>query len=39
MQLQYVQTVFLNFPILGTTTNFSWPHISVATLQKTFGGE
>jgi len=39
MELQYVQTVFLNFPILGTTTNFSWPHISVATLQKTFGGE
>ena len=39
MQLQYVQTVFLNFPILGTNTNFSWPHVSVATLQKTFGGQ
>jgi hypothetical protein len=39
MQLQYVQTVFLNFPILGTPKNFSWPHVSVATLQKTFGGQ
>ena len=39
MQLQYVQTVFLNFPILATNTNFSWPHVSVATLQKTFGGQ
>jgi hypothetical protein len=39
MQLQYVQTVFLNFPILGTNKNFSWPHVSVATLQKTFGGQ
>jgi hypothetical protein len=39
MQLQYVQTVLLNFPILGTNTNFSWPHVSVATLQKTFGGQ
>jgi hypothetical protein len=39
MQLQYVQTVFLNFPILGTGRNFSWPHVSVATLQKTFGGQ
>ena len=36
-QLQYVQTVLLNFPILGTTTNLSWPHVSVATLRKTFG--
>jgi hypothetical protein len=36
-QLQYVQTVILNFPILGTTTNLSWPHVSVATLRKTFG--
>jgi hypothetical protein len=37
LQLQYVQTVILNFPILGTNTNLSWPHVSVATLQKTFG--
>jgi len=37
LQLQYVQTVLLNFPILGTTTNLSWPHVSVATLKKTFG--
>ena len=28
LQLQYTQTVFLNF--LG----LSWPHVSVATLQK-----
>jgi hypothetical protein len=41
LQLQYVQTVFLNFPILGVTpvTNLSWPHVSVATLEKTFGGQ
>jgi len=37
LQLQYVQTVMLNFPVLGTTTNLSWPHVSVATLRKTFG--
>ncbi|MGA7750526.1 MAG: heme-binding protein, partial [Gallionella sp.] len=37
LQLQYVQTVLLNFPILGTATNLSWPHVSVATLRKTFG--
>jgi hypothetical protein len=37
LQLQYVQTVILNFPILGTSTNLSWPHVSVATLRKTFG--
>ncbi len=36
-QLQYVQTVMLNFPVLGTATNLSWPHVSVATLRKTFG--
>jgi hypothetical protein len=30
MQLQYTQTVLLNF--LG----LSWPHVSVATLKKTF---
>ena len=37
LQLQYVQTVLLNFPVLGTTNNLSWPHVSVATLRKTFG--
>ena len=37
LQLQYVQTVLLNFPILGTGVNLSWPHVSVATLRKTFG--
>jgi hypothetical protein len=39
LQLQYVQTVLLNFPILGVTpvANLSWPHVSVATLRKTFG--
>jgi hypothetical protein len=36
LQLQYVQTVFLNFPVVNT---LSWPHVSVATLQKTFGGQ
>jgi hypothetical protein len=43
MQLQYVQTVLLNFPILkpapAPPVPFSWPHVSVATLQKTFGGQ
>jgi hypothetical protein len=41
LQLQYVQTVLLNFPILGVNppVNLSWPHVSVATLQKTFGGQ
>jgi hypothetical protein len=48
VQLQYVQTVFLNFPIVtpGSTpgsinigANLTWPHVSVATLQKTFGGQ
>jgi hypothetical protein len=37
LQLQYVQTVLLNFPVLGTNNNLSWPHVSVATLRKTFG--
>jgi hypothetical protein len=37
LQLQYVQTVMLNFPILGTNKNLSWPHVSIATLRKTFG--
>jgi hypothetical protein len=42
MQLQYVQTVLLNFPLLPTgkpPVPFSWPHVSVATLRKTFGGQ
>jgi hypothetical protein len=42
MQLQYVQTVLLNFPILKPGQQpvpFSWPHVSVATLHKTFGGQ
>jgi hypothetical protein len=42
MQLQYVQTVMLNFPILKAgqpAVPFSWPHVSVATLRKTFGGQ
>jgi hypothetical protein len=48
MQLQYAQMTILNFPalLLGKPTasppvpppNFSWPHVQVATLQKTFGG-
>jgi hypothetical protein len=49
MQLQYAQFVFLNFPAVLITSaapppvsdqgklNFSWPHVSVATLRKTFG--
>jgi hypothetical protein len=41
LQLQYVQTVFLNFPVLGKSpvVNLTWPHVSVATLQKTFGAQ
>jgi len=42
MQLQYVQTVLLNFPLLPAgkpPVPFSWPHVSVATLRKTFGGQ
>jgi len=42
MQLQYVQTVLLNFPLLKpgvAPVPLSWPHVSVATLQKTFGGQ
>ena len=42
-QLQYVQTVLLNFPVITPGNppgaNLSWPHVSVATLQKTFGGQ
>jgi hypothetical protein len=39
MQLQYAQMVMLNFPALTIPgkPNFAWPHISVATLTKTFG--
>jgi len=49
MQLQYAQFVFLNFPAALIKSaappptsdqgllNFSWPHVSVATLHKTFG--
>ena len=43
MQLQYAQMVILDFPILTALTgvpskliNLGWPHISVATLRKTF---
>jgi hypothetical protein len=51
LQLQYVQTVFLNFPVLGAPLPapppppglsphaLTWPHVSVATLQKVFGGQ
>ena len=43
LQLQYVQTVFLNFPIIkpapASPVPFTWPHVSVATLRKTFGGQ
>ena len=39
MQLQYAQMVILDFPILKALPaiiNLGWPHISVATLRKTF---
>jgi hypothetical protein len=43
MQLQYAQMVVLDFPIFHllnsaakTYVNLGWPHISVATLRKTF---
>jgi len=43
LQLQYVQTVFLNFPVIPAAgapgPALSWPHVSVATLHKTFGGQ
>jgi len=35
-QLQYVQTVTIDFPVLGSQI-ISWPHISVATLRKLAG--
>ena len=49
MQLQYAQMTLLNFPAILIPSsaappisdqgklNFSWPHVSVATLRKTFG--
>jgi hypothetical protein len=43
LQLQYVQTVLLNFPVVVPGSppgkDLIWPHVSVATLQKTFGGQ
>ncbi len=36
MQLQYAQMTVLNFNILGTTALLGWPHVSVATLRKSF---
>jgi hypothetical protein len=43
LQLQYVQTVLLNFPVIkpGVPPGplLAWPHVSVATLRKTFGGQ
>ena len=39
MQLQYAQTVVLNFPILSAlpkVVTLGWPHVSVATLRKSF---
>jgi len=43
MQLQYAQMVVLNFPIFHLLhqtppvyVNLGWPHISVATLKKSF---
>jgi len=39
MQLQYAQMVLLNFPalLIPGQPNFSWPHITVSTLRKSFG--
>jgi hypothetical protein len=39
MQLQYAQMVLLNFPglLVPGQPNFSWPHITVSTLRKSFG--
>lgn len=39
-QLQYAQMVILNFPILKAlprVVDIGWPHVSVATLRRTFG--
>jgi hypothetical protein len=44
MQLQYAQMVVLNFPVFHLLqqappvyVNLGWPHITVATLRKSFG--
>ena len=41
MQLQYAQMTMLNFPvpttIIPAPNNLAWPHITVSTLQRTFG--
>ena len=40
LQLQYAQSVMLNFPIFlapAPQPMVSWPHVSVATLRKSFG--
>jgi hypothetical protein len=43
MQLQYAQMVFLNFPVLLAPPTppplplLTWPHVSIATLRKSFG--
>jgi len=36
-QLQYIQEIYLDFPVLGSTDQITWPHISVATLRKQAG--
>ena len=40
IQLQYAQMTMLDFPNLPTdgtkAQNFAWPHVSVATLRKSF---
>jgi hypothetical protein len=37
MQLQYAQMTVLNFQILGIPNALlGWPHVSVATLRKSF---
>jgi hypothetical protein len=41
MQLQYAQMTILEFPPLPSghkPPNFAWPHVSVATLRKSFVG-
>ncbi|MBC8729788.1 heme-binding protein [Paraburkholderia sp. UCT2] len=39
IQLQYAQMVMLNFPArnIPGEPQFAWPHVSVATLKRTFG--